>query len=64
MDDDRLDQVVGAGFHLLVDEGHLAALDNGRLLDDLAEAGVRVVVPGARAADHKGAAVVQDVDGT
>ncbi|MFJ3086707.1 bifunctional 3-(3-hydroxy-phenyl)propionate/3-hydroxycinnamic acid hydroxylase [Streptomyces sp. NPDC086838] len=61
---DRLDQVVGAGFHLLVDEGHLAALDNGRLLDDLAEAGVRVVAPGARAADHKGAAVVQDVDGT
>ncbi|MFJ7625342.1 bifunctional 3-(3-hydroxy-phenyl)propionate/3-hydroxycinnamic acid hydroxylase [Streptomyces sp. NPDC097595] len=61
---DRLDQVVGAGFHLLVGEGHLAALENGRLLDDLAEAGVRVVVPGEHAAGHEGAAVVRDVDGT
>ncbi|MFF7334981.1 bifunctional 3-(3-hydroxy-phenyl)propionate/3-hydroxycinnamic acid hydroxylase [Streptomyces sp. NPDC008150] len=61
---DRLDQVVGGGFHLLVDEGHLAALGDRRLLDDLAEAGVRVVVPGRRAADHPRAVVVQDVDGT
>ncbi|OKJ73058.1 bifunctional 3-(3-hydroxy-phenyl)propionate/3-hydroxycinnamic acid hydroxylase [Streptomyces sp. CB02460] len=61
---DRLDQVVGAGFHLLVHEGHLAALEHGRLLDDLAEAGIRVVVPGERAAEHGGAAVVRDVDGT
>ncbi|MGZ2362022.1 bifunctional 3-(3-hydroxy-phenyl)propionate/3-hydroxycinnamic acid hydroxylase [Streptomyces sp. 372A] len=61
---DRLDQVVGGGFHLLVGEGHLAALENERLLDELADAGVRVVVPGERSADHEGAAVVQDVDGT
>ncbi|MFI5856254.1 bifunctional 3-(3-hydroxy-phenyl)propionate/3-hydroxycinnamic acid hydroxylase [Streptomyces parvulus] len=61
---DRLDQVVGGGFHLLVDEGHLAALEDGGLLDDLAGAGVRVVVPGERAAGHPRAAVVRDVDGT
>ncbi|MEV6265282.1 bifunctional 3-(3-hydroxy-phenyl)propionate/3-hydroxycinnamic acid hydroxylase [Streptomyces sp. NPDC051784] len=61
---DRLDQVVGEGFHLLVDEEHVAGLEHGRLLDDLAGAGVRVVVPGERAAEHPGAACVQDVDGT
>ncbi len=60
---DRLDQIVGGGFHLLVDEGHLSALDDG-LLDELARAGVRVVVPGERAAEHPRAAVVRDVDGT
>ncbi|MET7745912.1 bifunctional 3-(3-hydroxy-phenyl)propionate/3-hydroxycinnamic acid hydroxylase [Streptomyces sp. NPDC005385] len=60
---DRLDQVVGGGFHLLVDEEHLAALENGRLLDELARVGVRVVVPGERAAMHAQAAVVQDTDG-
>ncbi|MEU9636346.1 bifunctional 3-(3-hydroxy-phenyl)propionate/3-hydroxycinnamic acid hydroxylase [Streptomyces tendae] len=61
---DRLDQVVGGGFHLLVEEGHLAGLEDGRVLDDLAGAGVRVVVLGERAAEHPRAAVVQDVDGT
>lgn len=60
---DRLDQVVGGGFHLLVDEKHLAALENRRLLDDLASVGVRVIVPGERHAQHVQAAVVQDVDG-
>lgn len=61
---DRLDQVVGGGFHLLVDERHLAALEDRRLLDDLAGARVRVVVPGERAAAHPRAAVVHDVHGT
>ncbi|MFH8802096.1 bifunctional 3-(3-hydroxy-phenyl)propionate/3-hydroxycinnamic acid hydroxylase [Streptomyces sp. NPDC017936] len=61
---DRLDQIVGGGFHLLVDEGLLGALETSRLLDDLARAGVRVVVPGERAAAHPGAAVVHDTDGT
>ncbi|MFJ7300249.1 bifunctional 3-(3-hydroxy-phenyl)propionate/3-hydroxycinnamic acid hydroxylase [Streptomyces sp. NPDC099088] len=60
---DRLDQVVGGGFHLLVDEKHLAALENRRLLDHLAGVGVRVIVPGERHAQHAQAAVVQDVDG-
>ncbi|MFJ5779447.1 bifunctional 3-(3-hydroxy-phenyl)propionate/3-hydroxycinnamic acid hydroxylase [Streptomyces sp. NPDC093094] len=61
---DRLDQIVGGGFHLLVDEDHLAALESHRLLDDLAGAGVRVVVLGERAAAHPVATVVRDVDGT
>lgn len=61
---DRLDQIVGGGFHLLVEEGHLAALEGDRLLDDLAAAGVRVVVVGERAAAHPTAALVRDVDGT
>ncbi|MFD7691639.1 bifunctional 3-(3-hydroxy-phenyl)propionate/3-hydroxycinnamic acid hydroxylase, partial [Streptomyces sp. NPDC059781] len=61
---DRLDRIVGGGFHLLVDEGLLSALETSRLLDDLARAGVRVVVPGDRAAAHPKAAVVHDTDGT
>ncbi|MGW0940549.1 bifunctional 3-(3-hydroxy-phenyl)propionate/3-hydroxycinnamic acid hydroxylase [Streptomyces sp. NPDC002666] len=61
---DRLDQIVGGGFHLLVDEDHLAALEAERLLGDLAAAGVRVVVLGERATAHPTAAVVRDVDGT
>ncbi|MFD7793545.1 bifunctional 3-(3-hydroxy-phenyl)propionate/3-hydroxycinnamic acid hydroxylase [Streptomyces sp. NPDC059759] len=61
---DRLDQVVGGGFHLLVDEGQLAALEEGRLLDDLAGVGVRVVVLGERPVKHARAAVVHDVEGT
>lgn len=61
---DRLDQIVGGGFHLLLEEGLLAALERDHLLDDLARAGVRVVVPGERSAAHPRAAVVHDVDGT
>ncbi|MFD7769177.1 bifunctional 3-(3-hydroxy-phenyl)propionate/3-hydroxycinnamic acid hydroxylase [Streptomyces sp. NPDC059787] len=61
---DRLDRIVGGGFHLLVDEGLRSALETSRLLDDLARAGVRVVVPGDRAAAHPKAAVVHDTDGT
>ncbi|XVV37641.1 bifunctional 3-(3-hydroxy-phenyl)propionate/3-hydroxycinnamic acid hydroxylase [Streptomyces sp. CA-100214] len=61
---DRLDQVVGGGFHLLVEDGSLDALERAGLLDDLARAGVRVVVPGERAAAHPKAAVVHDVHGT
>jgi hypothetical protein len=53
---DRLDQVVGDGFHLLVDADALPRLD----LDTLADAGVRVVAFG----DHPGGPVVVDVDGT
>ncbi|MYX30216.1 bifunctional 3-(3-hydroxy-phenyl)propionate/3-hydroxycinnamic acid hydroxylase [Streptomyces sp. SID8381] len=61
---DRLDQVVGGGFHLLVEEGLLDDLDRSGLLDDLARADVRVVVPGERAGAHPKAAVVHDVHGT
>ncbi|MFC8448114.1 bifunctional 3-(3-hydroxy-phenyl)propionate/3-hydroxycinnamic acid hydroxylase [Kitasatospora sp. NPDC057223] len=61
---DRLDQVVGGGFHLLADAGALDALERSGLLDDLAGAGVLVVVPGERAAAHPKAAVVHDVHGT
>ncbi|MEU2676713.1 bifunctional 3-(3-hydroxy-phenyl)propionate/3-hydroxycinnamic acid hydroxylase [Streptomyces sp. NPDC007107] len=61
---DRLDQVVGDGFHLLVEEGQLAALEEGRLLDDLAGADIRVVVLGERPGKHARAAIVQDVDNT
>jgi 3-(3-hydroxy-phenyl)propionate hydroxylase/flavoprotein hydroxylase len=53
---DRLDQVVGDGFHLLVDADALPRLD----LDALAEAGVRVVAFG----DQPGGPVFVDVDGT
>ena len=53
---DRLDQVVGGGFHLLVAEEALAALDLGAL----AAAAVRVVAFGEQA---RGATVI-DVDGT
>ncbi|MFB7088436.1 bifunctional 3-(3-hydroxy-phenyl)propionate/3-hydroxycinnamic acid hydroxylase [Streptomyces sp. NPDC056296] len=61
---DRLDQVVGGGFHLLVEEGLLNALEHADLLDDLARAGVRVVVPGERAVAHPKAAVVHDIHAT
>ncbi|GGY78610.1 hypothetical protein [Streptomyces omiyaensis] len=61
---DRLDQIVGGGFHLLVAEDHLPALEDDRLLDGLAAAGVRVVALGERAATHPSATVVRDVDGT
>lgn len=61
---DRLDQVVGDGFHLLVEEGQLATLEEGRLLDDLADAGIRVVVLSERPGKHARAAIVQDVDDT
>ena len=53
---DRLDQVVGPGFHLLVGEGALDALD----LDALTAAAVRVVAFGEQAGDG----VVVDLDGT
>ncbi|WP_329236779.1 bifunctional 3-(3-hydroxy-phenyl)propionate/3-hydroxycinnamic acid hydroxylase [Streptomyces sp. NBC_00111] len=59
-----LDQVVGGGFHLLLEEGLLNSLERSGRLDDLARAGVRVVVLGERAAAHPKAAVVQDVHGT
>ncbi|QJY50994.1 bifunctional 3-(3-hydroxy-phenyl)propionate/3-hydroxycinnamic acid hydroxylase [Pseudonocardia broussonetiae] len=57
---DLLDQVVGDGFHLLVADAHLAALD----LPALAAAGVRVVGFGDRPGQQEGATVVVDVDGT
>ncbi|GAA3294039.1 hypothetical protein GCM10020295_17530 [Streptomyces cinereospinus] len=61
----RLDQVVGDGFHVLVDPALLAGADDlSGVLHDLAETGVRVVAPGGRADDHPWAAVVRDVDGT
>ncbi|MEV0848178.1 bifunctional 3-(3-hydroxy-phenyl)propionate/3-hydroxycinnamic acid hydroxylase [Streptomyces sp. NPDC049954] len=61
---DRLDQVVGGGFHLLAERRSLDALEGAGLLDHLARAGVRVVVPGERAAAHPGATLVRDADGT
>ncbi|WP_306322798.1 MULTISPECIES: bifunctional 3-(3-hydroxy-phenyl)propionate/3-hydroxycinnamic acid hydroxylase [unclassified Streptomyces] len=62
---DLLDHIVGGGFHLLVEEQLLVALERDQLLDDLAGAGVRVVVLGERTTAHPGAAfVVDDVDGT
>ena len=64
---DRLDQVVGGGFHLLVEAGHLTLDDD--LLGRLASAGVRVVAvaePDTRVDPPVGWAVttVIDVDGT
>jgi 2-polyprenyl-6-methoxyphenol hydroxylase-like FAD-dependent oxidoreductase len=53
---DRLDQIVGDGFHVLVAADALPQLD----LDALADAGVRVVAFGER----PGGPVVVDVDGT
>lgn len=61
---DRLDQIAGGGFHLLVEEEVLAALERSRLLDDLDLAGVRVVAPGEHASAHPRAMIVHDVDGT
>ncbi|MFG2435815.1 bifunctional 3-(3-hydroxy-phenyl)propionate/3-hydroxycinnamic acid hydroxylase [Streptomyces sp. NPDC048508] len=61
---DRLDQIVGGGFHLLVDEDRLAALERDRLLHGLTEAGVRVVVLCEKTQAHPTATVVLDVDGT
>ena len=53
---DRLDQVIGDGFHLLIGQDALTTLD----LDALWAAGVRVVAFGERA----GESVFVDVDGT
>ncbi|MER5890934.1 bifunctional 3-(3-hydroxy-phenyl)propionate/3-hydroxycinnamic acid hydroxylase [Streptomyces sp. NPDC001941] len=61
---DRLDQVMGGGFHMLVADEPLAALDRAGLLDALDHAGVRIVVPRERAAGHPRAAIVHDVHGT
>jgi 3-(3-hydroxy-phenyl)propionate hydroxylase len=61
---DRLDQVVGAGFHLLVDAATFAGLDRSETLRDLSRAGVRVVVPGEEIGSHPLAALVHDVEGT
>ncbi|MFG3099186.1 bifunctional 3-(3-hydroxy-phenyl)propionate/3-hydroxycinnamic acid hydroxylase [Streptomyces sp. NPDC048182] len=61
---DRLDQVVGGGFHLLLQEHLVAALRDAGLLGPLAGAGVRVVVPGERAVEDSPVTLVRDVDGT
>ncbi|WP_406251827.1 hypothetical protein [Streptomyces cyaneofuscatus] len=61
---DRLDQIAGGGFHLLVREELLDALASAHLLDGLTSAGVRVVVPGERTTGDPGALFVHDVDGT
>lgn len=61
---DRLDQIAGGGFHLLIREELLSALGSAHLLDALSTAGVRVVVPGERTTADPGALFVQDVDGT
>ncbi|CAM5645488.1 putative NADH-specific resorcinol 4-hydroxylase [Streptomyces avidinii] len=69
---DRLDQIVGGGFHLLVGAEILRALESAHLLDALTGAGVRVVVPGERvtepaaegAAEPPRALSVHDVHGT
>ncbi|MGX6601286.1 bifunctional 3-(3-hydroxy-phenyl)propionate/3-hydroxycinnamic acid hydroxylase [Micromonosporaceae bacterium Da 78-11] len=60
---DRLDQVVGDGFHLVVRPAELAGLDRSGALRDLTRAGVRVVVPDERAGSHPAASLVRDVDG-
>ncbi|MDL4813271.1 bifunctional 3-(3-hydroxy-phenyl)propionate/3-hydroxycinnamic acid hydroxylase [Actinomadura opuntiae] len=61
---DRLDQLVGAGFHLIVDQALLARLDRPEILAALRRAGVQVVAPGEQAAEHPDVAVVRDVHGT
>ncbi|WP_326674381.1 bifunctional 3-(3-hydroxy-phenyl)propionate/3-hydroxycinnamic acid hydroxylase [Streptomyces sp. NBC_01257] len=61
---DRLDQIVGGGFHLIVDEELLGALEQDHLLDDLILAGVRVVAPAGRISAHPRALSVRDVHGT
>ncbi|MGW5639911.1 bifunctional 3-(3-hydroxy-phenyl)propionate/3-hydroxycinnamic acid hydroxylase [Streptomyces sp. NPDC003832] len=62
---DRLDQVVGGGFHLVADGGVAEALgESPRLLDDLAAAGVRIVALGERPAGHPAVTHVADVEGT
>ncbi|MFB8416134.1 bifunctional 3-(3-hydroxy-phenyl)propionate/3-hydroxycinnamic acid hydroxylase [Streptomyces albidoflavus] len=63
---DRLDQVVGGGFHLLVEAGPLAALDRAGLLGELAGAGVRVVALGEAVggAEAHGVHRVRDAEGT
>lgn len=61
---DRLDQVVGGGFHLLVHSRLLADLDRSGFLGELSRANVRVISPGERVGSHPLAAIVHDVDGT
>lgn len=61
---DRLDQVVGGGFQLLIEEEQLTPLRRSGLLDDLVRAGVRVVALGHRPQGHPRAFVVQDVHNT
>ncbi|MFE6365693.1 bifunctional 3-(3-hydroxy-phenyl)propionate/3-hydroxycinnamic acid hydroxylase [Streptomyces sp. NPDC057806] len=60
---DRLDQIVGGGFHLIVQEQSLEPAQLSGLLEDLTRAGVRVVVVGERTG-LPGAIRVHDVDGT
>ena len=60
---DRLDQVVGDGFHLLVKPELLADLAGSGRLRALADGRVRVVAPGQRSSDSL-SAVVDDVEGT
>jgi 3-(3-hydroxy-phenyl)propionate hydroxylase len=59
----RLDQVVGPGFHFLVDAGLFPALAPASVAA-LKRAGVRLVVLDTRAYQHDSATVVADVDGT
>ncbi|WP_269757582.1 bifunctional 3-(3-hydroxy-phenyl)propionate/3-hydroxycinnamic acid hydroxylase [Actinomadura violacea] len=61
---DRLDQLLGPGFHLIVDQAMLASLGRTETLAALRQAGVRVAAPGERAAEHPIATVVRDVHGT
>ncbi|NUP03967.1 MAG: bifunctional 3-(3-hydroxy-phenyl)propionate/3-hydroxycinnamic acid hydroxylase [Nonomuraea sp.] len=61
---DRLDQLVGAGFHLLVDQPLLSRLGQADVLVALRGAGVHVIAPGEHVFDHPFAAVLRDVDGT
>ncbi|MBP0457197.1 bifunctional 3-(3-hydroxy-phenyl)propionate/3-hydroxycinnamic acid hydroxylase [Streptomyces montanisoli] len=61
---DRLDQVVGGGFQLILDQGLLDGSGLADVLPALVRAGVRVAAPGERAGGHPWASVVSDVDGT
>ncbi|MEW2167456.1 bifunctional 3-(3-hydroxy-phenyl)propionate/3-hydroxycinnamic acid hydroxylase [Streptomyces sp. NPDC007084] len=64
---DRLDQILGPGFHLLLAADHVEALEQTGLLDELAGTGVRVAalaVRGEQPAAHQRATVVHDVHGT
>ena len=60
---DRLDQVVGAGFHLIVDMDLLSTVPRSDL-EALREMGVRVVAVGNGSGNGDTAVLVADVEGT
>jgi 2-polyprenyl-6-methoxyphenol hydroxylase-like FAD-dependent oxidoreductase len=61
---DRLDQVVGCGFHLLLDDRLLGTLMESGRLAAAYRAGVRVIAFGERPRTHRPAVIVRDAEGT